>query len=176
MISPDTVSSGEMVSDALTRRQPVARGTSSNSIAIASTRRRRARDTRDPPRGITERLARTRSSCQTRCAIGVSGALQRQLAAQDRERPRVAGEMVATDDIVEAKPAVQPPRPVVLAADFRGGQQDVVLVAPGQQPAGQRLAQAAALCARMYVQLRQLEVAGHQPGDLPRGDPPPLQA
>ncbi len=43
----------------------------------------------------------------------------------------VTGEVVAADDVGEAQPAVQPPRPIVLTVGLRCGEQDVVLVATG---------------------------------------------
>ena len=95
---------------------------------------------------------------------------------EDREGAGVTREVVAADDVGEAQPAIQPPGPVGLAVDLRGGQQHVRLGAAREQPAGQRLAQAAALGARMDVQFGQLEVARHQLGDAGPVGADPLQA
>ena len=68
MISPDARSSGEIVSDALTRRQPVASGTSISSMTMTTSWRPRRRRAVNPRAGDGGELARTRSSCQTRYA------------------------------------------------------------------------------------------------------------
>jgi hypothetical protein len=75
------------VIDALTRTQPTAIGTtSSNSNATASFRIRRER-------------TGTWSSCQTAFS-------QWQCPAQDRERARIAREVVAANDVAEPEPPV----------------------------------------------------------------------
>ena len=111
-------------------------------------------------------------SCQTRVPGGANvthpppGRLERQRAAEDREGPRITGEVVSPDDVGEAQPPVQPPGAVGFAVDLRGREQHVRLAASGQQPSGQCLAEAPALGMRMDVQLGQLEVAAYQAIDL----------
>src|ERR1700712_5570817 len=76
---------------------------------------------------------------------------QRQRAAQNRERPRVPGEVIAAQDVAEPQPSVQPPGPVGLAVGLRGGEQDVALAPTCEQAAGQRLTESATLDAGCNV-------------------------
>src|SRR5947209_6399166 len=80
--------------------------------------------------------------CQTGARLDV---LQGQFPAKNGERPGVAREVIATDDVGEFEAPVQPPGPVGLLVDLGGGEQHLRFGAPGQQPPDQRLAETPAL-------------------------------
>ena len=110
--------------------------------------------------------------------------VQGQGAAEDRERAGVAREQVLAQDVLEAQPPVEPPRPARRPGAVLGGRQQHVPVAHlREQGAQQRLAEPGALDVRAHVQLGELEVVvgparGAAAGPTPQAAPdllvPPL--
>src|SRR6202022_4464765 len=88
---------------------------------------------------------RARPGMRIERAVRLQTRRQRQRAAQNRERPRVSGEVIAAKDVAEPQPSIHPPGPVGLAVGLRGGEQDVALAATCEQAAGQRLTESTAL-------------------------------